>query len=176
MLGVVVAEVQGPVVAEQQGALGLEAQQPGIAAAAVGLLLDQLLLHGDVVDAEHRLGHGVVGRVDVNPEPSEAAVKVRGQVVSVNILVEMEHGAGGEQMVVVRMMMMLADIRDIDVGDPRAKVWPIPSLLCLLMILITRVLAGSVILLIIKASVGAVRGLKMIILGVGRPGNKSSDA
>ena len=79
-------------------------------------------------------------------------------------------------MVVVRMMMMLANIRDIDVGDPRSQVRPIPSLLCLLMILLPRVLAGSVILLIIKASVGAVRGLKMIILGVGRPGNKSSDA
>ena len=79
-------------------------------------------------------------------------------------------------MVVVRMMMMLANIRDIDVGDSRNQVGPIPSLLCLLMILIPRVLAGSVILLIIEASVGAVRGLKMIILGVGRPGNTSSDA
>ena len=79
-------------------------------------------------------------------------------------------------MVVVRMMMMFAHIWDIDVGDSRAQVGPIPSLLCLLMILISRVIAGSVVLLVIKASVGTVWGLKMIILGVGRPGNVSSDA
>ena len=78
-------------------------------------------------------------------------------------------------MVVVRMMMMLANIRDIDVSDPRSQVGPIPSLLCLLMILFPWVLAGSVILLIIEAGVGAVRGLKMIILRVSRPVNASSD-
>ena len=77
---------------------------------------------------------------------------------------------------VVVMMMMLANIRDIDMGDPRSQVGPIPSLLCLLVILIPRVLAGSLILLVIEASIGAVRGLKMIILRVSRPGNKSSDA
>ena len=77
---------------------------------------------------------------------------------------------------VVMMMMMLAHIRDIDVGDAWSQVGPIPSLLCLLVILIPRVLAGSLILLVIEASVGAVRGLKMIILRVSRPRNKSSDA
>ena len=73
------------------------------------------------------------------------------------------------------VMMMLAHIRDIDVGDAWSQVGPIPSLLCLLVILIPRVLAGSVILLIIEAGVGAVRGLKMIILRVSRPVNASSD-
>ena len=59
------------------------------------------------------------------------------------------------------VMMMLADIRDIDVRRP--------GLLCLLVILIPRLLAGSVILLVLVASVGAVRGLEMIIFRVGGP-------
>ena len=74
------------------------------------------------------------------------------------------------------MMMMLADIRDIDVGDPgHPEVRPLPGLLRLLLLLIHRVLAGSVVLLILEASVGAVRSLKMVIIGVGRPNKSSSE-
>ena len=71
----------------------------------------------------------------------------------------------------VVMMMVLADIRDIDVRDTGS----ITSLLCIIMIIITRVLLGSMILLVFKACVGAVRSLEMVILGIRRPGMTSVD-
>ena len=67
------------------------------------------------------------------------------------------------------MMMMLADIRDIDMCDTGS----IPSLLCIIVIFIPWVLIRSMILLILEASVGAVRSLKMVILRIRRPEKKS---
>ena len=84
MVGVIIAQVESSVVAEHEGGLGLEGED--LAAAVAGLLLD--LLDGDVVEAHHGLRHGVVGRVDVHAQPREAAIKVSGQIVRVNVITQ----------------------------------------------------------------------------------------
>ena len=145
MLGVVVTEVQGPVVTDHVVRLRLERYQPP----ATLLLL--LGLDGNVVQSYHGLGHGVVGRVHVHPETRETPVKVCREVVRVNVLAVED--AGREKMRSFGLHICLLFLLPASV---------LPNLL----------LASLLALLLLVAGVGTVRGLEVILLGLGGPGGQ----
>ena len=132
----------------------------------------------------HYLGHGVVGSVDVHPQPREAAVKVGCQVVRVNVLAV--ESARGEQQrvlgVVVDMVVHAVDVvptvhrsHALLVPAPappplaaRVPVITVTSSL-LLLGLVPGLIVSMVVLLILVSGVGAVRGLEMVFLRLSRP-------
>jgi hypothetical protein len=49
---------------------------------------------GDVVQAQHCLRHGVVSGVDINTKSCERAIKVRSQIICVNVILHIEKVGG----------------------------------------------------------------------------------
>ena len=141
VLGVVVTQVQGTVVADDVVRLGLERDHlpPGR-----GEVVLQLGLDGNVVEGYHRLRHGVVGCVHVNAKTGKTPVEVRGEVVGINVLAVED--AGREKMrglgLHIRLLVMA------------------PLSVCT---------GGLLSLLVLEARVGALWSLQMINLRLGGP-------
>lgn len=141
VLGVIVTQVQGSVVTDDVVRLGLERDH---LPCGRGEVILQLGLDGNVVQGYHRLRHGVVGCVHVNAKTGKTPVKVRGEVVGINVLAVED--AGREKMrglgLHIRLLVMA------------------PLSVCT---------GGILGLFVLEARVGALRSLQMINLRLGGP-------